>query len=359
MRSLTQLERLSAMSAAQDAVKASFGQPPTLDQFAVAQRRMTSADIIIWLLAIFILIAAFALSAIRLFSIGEATFLESINHAPSGVVAGVSIVILAEITQLISGIALARVEQAGLKRILWWVGMGATALAIIGNVEVVRPLERSHPLFAVFEALFPPLVVLAVSHVLKVQLLSLVLNRQAAQVEYEAAFAQWQADVGRKPEEHDEWPRFYANALRDQLIKANRRSKVGRDMIETMTPGDWRRVVMAEMQNEHWYHGLPATQQERRLVDVQKPPEPPRDPSQPEVMTYTSSPAAAHAEDPTVWRNRTRELVTQAYDRIRIVNDQHVTACPLCSKQFEKSTEAELKKAVTVHISRFCPKRKD
>lgn len=351
VRPLTQLERTHAKQAAAEAVTASYGSAPNLEAFTSIQRRMTPADVFIWMLSTFILFAAFSLSAMRLFSIGRDTFAESIDHAPSAVVAGAAIVILAEITQLVSGIALVRVDKRELKLILWLIGLGATVLAIVGNFEVVRPFERSHPLFALIEALFPPLVVLAIAHVLKTQLLMSLFARQRAQQEYEAAFQKWQAAIAAPAESHPEWPQFYANALRDRLRAANSRSKSGRAALADLTTADWRALVYRELQTDRWYEGIEPVTVQVEQEAVPSLPEPHGEPQK--IMQYVQSPSSVEGRR-RPRSDETRALVAAALS----ASDGRVATCPTCGKRFEKETPSKLKHALTAHISRFCSQRK-
>ena len=52
------------------------------------------------------------------------------------------------------------------------------------------------------------------------------------------------------PENHPNWSQFYANALRDALLKANSRRK---EALGEMTVDDWRLVVYRETQADLWY----------------------------------------------------------------------------------------------------------
>jgi hypothetical protein len=47
-----------------------------------------------------------------------------------------------------------------------------------------------------------------------------------------------------------QWSQFYANALRDALLKANSRRK---EALSEMTIGDWRLAVYHETQADRWY----------------------------------------------------------------------------------------------------------
>lgn len=267
IRPLTQEERIQATNKAKEAVRASYGNAPEREDYVGYVSQMTWVDKLIWLLCIVVLVSAFVLSAMRLYFIGYETFLHSIADENSAKAAGAFIVILAETTQVISALALAKVKDRKFRLALHFVSLGATAIAIVGNLQVVKPFAMTEPFseapqelrnpFAWLEALLPPLFVLAMAHVLKHQLLDALAMHEAQKTAYERALQEWQRNISRDASMHPEWSRFYANALRDALSKANGRTKAGKDALPQLTVADWRALVYREMQAENWYANMP------------------------------------------------------------------------------------------------------
>ncbi len=60
---------------------------------------------------------------------------------------------------------------------------------------------------------------------------------------------EWHQATAR-PENHERWPQFYANALRDSLSRANNRRQ---ETLAALTTADWRALVYRELQTEQWY----------------------------------------------------------------------------------------------------------
>jgi hypothetical protein len=124
----------------------------------------------------------------------------------------------------------------------------ATAIALVGNVQVALPGHHSSP-FAWLEAIAPPLLVLSTAYVLKEQLLESIEMRHANERAYQEAVNLWQSATA-DPEHHPRWMQFYANALRDAIRKANNRRK---DAQASLNTGDWRALVYRELQADNWY----------------------------------------------------------------------------------------------------------
>jgi hypothetical protein len=91
--------------------------------------------------------------------------------------------------------------------------------------------------------------VLSTAYVLKEQLLESIEQRHADERAFQSALAEWQAATA-EPEQHPQWSQFYANALRDALLKANSRRK---ETLNEMVVGDWRSAVYRETLADQWY----------------------------------------------------------------------------------------------------------
>lgn len=251
LRPLTQDQRQDARTAAQDAVTRSVGQRPERSDYAATtiSRYPASVTRLITSLSIVLLLAAFTPSAIRLYVIGSQTFGSAINNTAAMRLVGLATVLSAETGQVVFSLALATLGKTRQTRILLYTSAAiATGIALVGNVQIALPGHTGSP-FAWLEAIAPPLLVLSTAYVLKGQMLGAIEQRHANELAYQQALDDWRAATG-DPESHPRWSQFYANALRDQLCKANARRK---DALEAMTTADWRAAVYREMQSEAWY----------------------------------------------------------------------------------------------------------
>lgn len=359
IRPLTQDERLQAMQDARDAVRASYGNAPQRTDFEAHLERMTWVDMLIWALCIVVLAAAFILSAMRLYHIGRETFMHSIAHEQSAVFAGAFIVILAEATQLISALALAKVHDRKFRIALYLVGAGATCIAIVGNVQVVQPWAMDgafdawssalHNPFAWLEAFLPPLFVLAMAHVLKHELLDAVALQAAQKVAYEKALHEWQRLVSADAEAHPEWMRFYANALRDALRSANARTKAGKETLPLLTNADWRALVYREMHADRWYEDASPA-----VHTVQSDPVPQ---AQPASMHVSNAPAKPSRTGNGGGGNATDEVTSAMQNAVHHADGSVQVQCPHCGKVYRKSDAESARLALTAHVGRWCKVR--
>ena len=251
IKPLNQEERQNARAAAQQAVTRDMGERPTREQFDMhtASRYPPSVTKLINGLCIILLLAAFTPSAIRLFVIGSETFGAAVPDSLAMVAVGVATVLTAEIGQVVFSLALATMGTTASARRLLYASMGiATAIALVGNVQVALPGHMHSP-FAWLEAIAPPLLVLSTAYVLKEQLLDAIETRHANERAYQEAINLWQSATA-DPESHPHWMQFYANALRDAIRKANSRRK---GALAELTTADWRALVYRELQADNWY----------------------------------------------------------------------------------------------------------
>lgn len=362
IKPLTQEERLAAAQRAKDAIKQSIGSRPDRNAYLQASESIARADIAIWVLCVVVLAAAFSISAIRLFHIGRETFLHSIAHDASAVIAGIAFVVLAEMAQLVTTLTLARVHEKQMRRGLYAVGVGATCVAIVGNLQIVTPWamqgsftflpQPMHNPFAWLEALFPPIAVLAMAHVLKHQLLDAEDARQQRKRAYTDALRRWETATAIEAEQHPDWQKFYANALRDAIRAKNARFTVTKDALPMLTRGDWVALVHREIETEDWYEApaLPPTKGDAPALPVV-----------PDAMPVTMQ---VHIEDAPRPRShapnnagQTTDEITNALDRAtEDASGVHVH-CPHCNREFVKATRDSARLALTAHL-RGCISRK-
>ncbi|MCK6580911.1 MAG: hypothetical protein L6Q98_22700 [Anaerolineae bacterium] len=251
IKPLTQEERQLARSAAQEAVQREIGDRPNREYFNhhSARRYPPGVTKLINVLCIVLLLAAFTPSAIRLYVIGSETFGAAVSFELAMVAVGIATVLTAEIGQVVFSLALATLGTSKGARRLLYTSMGiATAIALVGNVQVALPGHIESP-FAWLEAIAPPLLVLSTAYVLKEQMLESIEMRHANERAYQEAVNDWQRSA-INPEAHPRWMQFYANAIRDALRKGNSRR---REALEALTNGDWRALVYRELQADNWY----------------------------------------------------------------------------------------------------------
>lgn len=251
LKPLTQEERQNAQVAAQQAVMRAVGERPLREAFNrhTASRYPPSVTKLINGLCIVLLLAAFTPSAIRLFVIGSETFGAAVPDNLAMMAVGIATVLTAEIGQVVFSLALATMGTTASARRLLYASMGiATAIALVGNVQVALPGHMDSP-FAWLEAIAPPLLVLSTAYVLKEQLLDSIEMRHANERAYQEAVNLWQSATA-DPESHPHWMQFYANALRAAIRKANNRRK---DALTELTTADWRALVYRELQADNWY----------------------------------------------------------------------------------------------------------
>jgi len=232
-------------------VQREIGDRPNRDYFNhhAARRYPPGVTKLINALCIVLLLAAFTPSAIRLYVIGSETFGAVVSFELAMVAVGIATVLTAEIGQVVFSLALATLGTSKGARRLLYSSMGiATAIALVGNVQVALPGHIESP-FTWLEAIAPPLLVLSTAYVLKEQMLESIEMRHANERAYQEAINEWQRSA-INPEAHPRWMQFYANAIRDALQKGNSRR---REAVEALTNGDWRALVYRELQADNWY----------------------------------------------------------------------------------------------------------
>jgi hypothetical protein len=251
LRPLTQEQRQTARQAACQAVIRAVGPRPVREQFAhyTISKYPPSVTRLISLLCIVLLLAAFTPSAIRLYVIGSHTFGQAVPNNVAKTAVGLATVLSAEVGQVVFSLALATLGTSRSSRRLLYTSMGiATVVALTGNIQTALPGHAQSP-FAWLESIAPPILVLSTAYVLKEQVLEIIEQRHANGRAFQLALTEWQVATAA-PEQHTNWSQFYANALRDALLKMNTRRQ---EVLNDMTIEDWRLAVTREMQAERWY----------------------------------------------------------------------------------------------------------
>jgi len=233
-------------------------------------------NVLINSLCLIVLISAFAPSAIRLYAIGSTTFAESIPHEASAIVAGLSIVVMAELSMVLFSIASVVIETkasdvktivdpktgetktfdpiVSVKRLLNFSQLVATIIALVGNGQVSLPGHEGNP-FAWIEAFTPSIVVFTTATILKAQLLNAVERRHANTRAYQMALNAWKTATGQ-PESDVRYRPSLHNALRDFLREDNARgagATARKEYMAGLLIEDWKRLVKRELMADEWY----------------------------------------------------------------------------------------------------------
>jgi len=249
---LTQEQRLSATERAKKAIIQSIGEKPSVLQFEGHSNDrfppyVTKSIITLCVLA---LVAAFIPSAIRLYHIGSDTFNHSITHQISAQIVGLSVVVMAELSQLVFSLSLAVLGTSkASRRLLYFSMFTATLIALVGNVQVALPGHWMNP-FAWLEAIAPPVLVLSLAYILKEQMLVTIEQRYETERMYQEALQGWEKQTA-KPENHPNWKQFYANSIRDEFIGLYKRRKSVD--VKSLGSGEWIEIVKREFNADQWY----------------------------------------------------------------------------------------------------------
>ena len=267
IKPLNQEKRQSARQAAYRAVINAVGAKPTREQFMYTTISKYPPAIVrlISALCLILLLAAFTPSAIRLYVIGSQTFGQAVDNSVAMTAVGLATVLYAEIGQVVFSLALATLGTSQASRRLLLTSMAiATTVSLVGNIQLSLP-GHTHSPFAWLEAIAPPVLVLSTAYVLKEQVLDAIERRHADERAFQAALTDWQSATAN-PEKHPQWTQFYANALRDALLKANNRRK---EMLSQMTQDDWKMAVTDEMKADLWYTA-PSSNEDVHTVHASK-----------------------------------------------------------------------------------------
>lgn len=249
-RPLTDDERITARhNALQNVVRATGEEPDRaayLRYSASEYPRWLTGLVMAGMLVVFL--AAFALSIFRLFTAGRDYFLLGIPEPTQAAIAGVAIFLMAEFMVIVSTLVM-RVYFEGRARLLMVLPIGiGVSIALVGNGVIGQP----HDLFGLLETFAPPLAVLFMAIILERLLLATLRQRRAAELAYQEAVNAWKAATA-SPEQSPLFGQFYANALKDQLIRANGRRAAVKELLPLLTVEHWRYLVSRELAAANWF----------------------------------------------------------------------------------------------------------
>jgi len=255
---LNQDIRLIAREKARTLLLKSIGEKPerhnySMNYYSKYPKWMTQ---LITTLCLIVLVGAFLPSSFRLYVAGSEAFAHGVEIPALIIISGIATVIMAETAQVVASLALAIYGTTKwARRILYAIMIMSTSLALIGNWHVANPYD----VFSVVEAIFPPLLVLGMSYILKGQMLQSIEIRHSSEKAYQEDLANWNK-LASDVELHTDWKQKYASALRDQLTKANKRKKSIN--INEVSLEEWKALVWREMQEENWFYA-PSVQMDK------------------------------------------------------------------------------------------------
>lgn len=268
---LTQGQRIEAREKARTATINSVGNAPKRKDFNTNDYGKFPREVrySIMFLITLILAAAFILSAMRLYHVGNTEFLKTIADHNSAIAAGVFIILLAEASTIMFTIAINVIGDTWLsKGIMFGLAVLATMIALSGNYYVALYHQEAN-FFSWLEALSPPIITIGTSFVLERFVFGMIEQRHKDQIEYEKALKVYIEKTGT-PETHDFFPQAYANALFDMLISVNkdgRRKHDGkyfRDVLAQLSSTNKVALVQREIEADSWYRVAKEERQEEK-----------------------------------------------------------------------------------------------
>ncbi|HEB27971.1 MAG TPA: hypothetical protein ENI05_09385 [Porticoccus sp.] len=253
IKGLTLAAREEAAEEARRVIRLRFGKQPCHSDFTGGSTSKYPAWLtkLITVLLTIAVLAGFIISATHINNIGQTTIATSIDNPWSIKLVGIALVLISEVTALVILLVLPMVHDRVSRTVLYLGLAGATAVALIGNWQDGNPNDP----FAYVVAFVPPLLVLSLGFVGKVQVLEAISNRHDSLVAFEVAKKEYD-DLTAFPERSRDYLQTYATTLRDKLLDTN---NVGRGKTERMAylaslpPSGWRRLVSAEMGQDSWW----------------------------------------------------------------------------------------------------------
>lgn len=267
---LREEQRIEARQRARENLLTKLGGEPQFEDF---ERRTYShygptVDRALMGAMIMMLVAAFTVSAFHIYHVGNTTYRAGIDSAWQAIISGFALVILAETAVLLLSVMPAVWDiPRGIKAVMYTGAIGAAFIAAIGNIDVtitytsrpfdwfqawIRSISVAPSRFVL--ATMPPALTLIVGQGLKYRVLIEAQRRHEAKANYEAALADWKR-VEAHLEQHSDWLQAYATALWDTWRHGKRK-----EIWQGITASDRRAIVQRELEAEHWFSGVTASQ---------------------------------------------------------------------------------------------------
>ena len=342
---LTTVQRERAREQARKALLRKVGKAPEPKQFMHQQMSkypgLLRNSIIAF--AVIICILGFVPSAIRIYSYASHEFYTYIPNEGAAILAAVALTLLAEATQIAFSLAAAMVHDADAQGILSgrnvfhalaWI---ATAFAIVGNISVVQPPTDGSNMFAWFDALWPPLLVLGAAYALKQQGLHAIEARYAGTIAYEQALQRWQ-DAVASIEDHAHWQATYIHALQDAL-RSHRRKDT-----DALAPPQLLQLAWREYQADDVMLQIQQMQQQMQ-APAAKP-------------VHIEAAQVPVSERATPARNN-GQLTGEVVQALQAASDAGPVrvVCPHCAWEVTKDNKQSARLALTAHLRRHPEKQ--
>jgi len=253
----TTQQRIDARNRAKELVVTMAGAKPTPDEFQENHVGKYPAVVVntVLILCGVALVAAFYPSAMRLYDAGYHSFYHAIQNPVKASLAGVSLIVMAELTLLICNLAYTVIDANATYRALLNIGsLLSTAIAMVGNIQVGLVGQFDSPI-AYLETMTPPLLVVILSFVLKGVLLTRISETHQWQTTFKQALERWQQDV-RNAEHSPRFKQAYAAELKALYMAINNEGR-GRNerltYLQSLTPQSWSALVKAAFAEDVWY----------------------------------------------------------------------------------------------------------
>lgn len=263
---LTPTERIRTREQARQLVIKAKGRTPERSDYDhhTASRYPPSLTRLITVLALIVLAAAFAPSAIRLYAIGSHTFTHGLDtYTNAGVLVGITTILLAESGQVIFSLALAIfLGSPNSRRLLYFGATVSTLIALVGNIELALTKTYTSP-FAWLEAIAPPLLVIATAYVLKEQYLQATEQRHANERAYQIALDDWKTATA-DPDSDPKFVQAWADAIKHKHSRKRGQARQAR----ALTTQQWIQLVQYEMAEHNWYTPTPPTEATQEVTAV-------------------------------------------------------------------------------------------
>lgn len=250
-------QRIDARNRAKELVVTMAGAKPNPDEFRenhIGRYPAAVVNTVLFLCAV-ALLAAFYPSAMRLYEAGYHSFYHAIQNPTKAQLAGVSLIVMAELTLLICNLALTVIDASTSYRIMLNIGsILSTAIALVGNIQVGLVGQFDSPI-AYLETMTPPLLVVILSFVLKGVLLTRISETHQWQTSFRQALDRWQQDV-RNAEHSPRFKQAYAAELKALYVSINGdgRGRTERlNYLQSLTAQEWSALVKAAFSEDVWY----------------------------------------------------------------------------------------------------------
>ena len=245
-KTLTQAKRDQARMRAARSIQKRIGPVPVRDTFNnyVASKYPLWFSVLVGIMLAAAALAAGIISGVRLYVAGFNYALDIVPFLGGRIVIGVCTVLAAELLVIVATVA-GQVYLHGKQQFIAAVPVVVgTAVALVGNWTITDPAS----MWGWVETAYPPVAVLSVAFFFELSLVPELERRQADTNAFELARDEWQA-LTDNVEDHPDWKRAWATALRDELLRHNSMT------VEDLTPDEWRAAVEDEMNAEQWYSG--------------------------------------------------------------------------------------------------------